>query len=53
MTIYVSLLVALIGVLAYALSANGKVQEIGRISFAFGLLAFLLQLSPQVLSLGR
>ena len=53
MTIYVSLLVALIGVLAYALSANPKAQEIGRISFFAGLLAFLLQLSPQMLSLGR
>jgi len=42
LTIYFSLLVALIGVLAYALSTNGKVQEIGRIAYAFGLLAFLL-----------
>ena len=43
MSIYLSLLVALAGVLAYALSANPKVQEIGRISFFAGLLAFLLQ----------
>jgi len=42
MTIYFSLLVALVGVLMYALAANPKVAEIGRISFAFGLLAFLL-----------
>lgn len=53
MTIYVSLLVALIGVLAYALSTNGKVQEIGRISYFAGLLVFLLQLTPQVLAIGR
>jgi Na+/phosphate symporter len=41
MVIYLSLLVALVGVLAYALSTNPKVQEIGRLSFACGLLAFL------------
>lgn len=42
MVIYFSLLVALIGLIAYALSANPKVQEIGRLSFAVGLLAFLI-----------
>jgi len=42
MEIYLSLLVALVGVLMYALSANPKLQEIGRISFGVGLLAFLL-----------
>lgn len=42
LTIYLSLLVALIGVLAYALATNPKVQEIGRISYFAGLLAFLL-----------
>ena len=35
-------LVALVGVLMYALASNGKVAEIGRIMFAFGLLVFLL-----------
>ncbi|HXI85257.1 MAG TPA: hypothetical protein VNL17_14345 [Verrucomicrobiae bacterium] len=45
MIIYLSLLVALVGVLMYALSANPKLQEIGRISFAMGLLAFLLRVS--------
>jgi Na+/phosphate symporter len=43
MVILVSLLIALIGLLMYALSANPKLQEIGRIMFAFGLLAALLQ----------
>lgn len=43
MTIYFSLLVAIIGVLIYAFAANPKLAEIGRISYAFGLLAFLLQ----------
>jgi Na+/phosphate symporter len=42
MIIYLSLLVALIGVLMYALSANPKLVEIGRIAFGCGLLAFLL-----------
>ena len=43
MIIYLPVLVALIGVLAYALSANPKVQELGRLAFACGLLAFLLR----------
>jgi hypothetical protein len=43
--IYVDLLVALVGILAYALSSNPKVQEIGRISYFAGLLAFLLQIA--------
>lgn len=42
MIIYLSLLVALVGVLTYALSGNPKLVEIGRISFFAGLLAFLL-----------
>jgi Na+/phosphate symporter len=47
MTIYLSLLVALVGVLVYALASNGKVVEIGRMAFFAGLLAFLLQIAPQ------
>ena len=42
MLIYLALLVALVGVLMYALCVNPKLAEIGRIMFAFGLLAFLL-----------
>lgn len=41
MIIYLPLLVALIGMLIYALSANPKIAEIGRIAFAAGLFAFL------------
>ena len=48
MTIYVSLLVALIGVLVYAFAANPKLSEIGRLSFFAGLLAFLIQFSGRV-----
>jgi hypothetical protein len=45
MTIYLSLLVALIGLLAYALATNPKIVEIGRISYFAGLLAFLLEVA--------
>lgn len=54
MTIYLSLLVAVIGFLAYSgLSTNAKVQEIGRISYFAGLLAFLLRYGPQLVGLGE
>lgn len=42
MIIYLPLLVAIIGVLMYALCVNPKLAEIGRIAFFCGLLAFLL-----------
>lgn len=51
MNLYLSLAVALVGVLTYALSANPKLQEIGRISYFAGLLAFLLQAGPVIESL--
>lgn len=51
MIIYVSLLVALIGLLMYALATNPKLQEIGRLSYMMGLLAFLLNLTQSVVSL--
>ena len=53
MQIYLSLLVAVIGVLVYALSNNGKVAEMGRIAYFAGLLAFLLQAATHVFSVGR
>jgi Na+/phosphate symporter len=53
MIIYVSLLVALIGVLMYALAANPKLVEIGRICFAFGLLAFLLRVTEAAVNVLR
>jgi Na+/phosphate symporter len=52
MTIYLSLLVALAGVLTYALASNPKLNEIGRVSFFAGLLAFLLQIAPKVVGIG-
>ena len=42
MIVYLALLIALVGVLMYALCVNPKLQEIGRIMFWVGLLAFLL-----------
>ena len=42
MIIYLSLLVSLIGLLMFALSANPKLAEIGKCMFWVGLLAFLL-----------
>ena len=42
MIIYLDLLVAVVGLLMYALAANPKLVEIGKIMFWVGLLAFLL-----------
>ena len=53
MMIYVSLAVAIVGVLMYALAANPKLAEIGRISYGVGMLAFLLQLSPKMVGVLR
>lgn len=51
MIIFLSLLVAVIGMLMYVLFANPKLQEIGRIALFCGLLAFLLQVSPTAINL--
>ncbi len=53
MTVWLSLLIAVIGLLVYALSANPKVAELGRISYFAGLLAFLLQAARVVNLLQR
>lgn len=42
MTILLPLLVALVGLLMFALSSNAKLVRIGEIMFFSGLLAFLL-----------
>ena len=53
MIIYLALLVALIGVMMYALCVNPKLVEIGRIMFWTGLLAFLMTgLGPLVSVVG-
>jgi len=41
MIVLLSLLVCIGGALVYALAANPKVGEMGRIAFGFGLLVFL------------
>jgi Na+/phosphate symporter len=51
MTIFLSLLIAIIGVLMYALCINPKLQEIGRLAFFSGMLAFLLRIGPDTISL--
>lgn len=51
MIVLLPVLIALVGLLMYALSANPKVSEIGRIMFFAGLLAFLLVGGEQVFSL--
>lgn len=51
MTIYISLLFALVGVLMYALCSNPKLQEIGRITFFCGLLSFLMKISEASVNL--
>ena len=51
MVILLPLLVAVVGVLIYALSGNSKVQELGRIAYFCGLLVFLMTAGPQVIDL--
>lgn len=46
-----SLIVLIIGLIVYAISNNPKAQELGRIAFAMGLLAALLQLGGQTVNL--
>ena len=53
MVALLSIIVTVVGLLMYALSANPKIQEIGRIMFMMGLLAALLQLGGSSVSLGR
>jgi Na+/phosphate symporter len=50
MIVLLPLLIALIGLLMYALSANPRLAEIGRICFAFGLLVFLLKAGPDLVT---
>ena len=54
MSIFLSLLIAIVGAAVYVVSANPKLSETGRISFAMGLLAFLLQFGPHTIeALGK
>ncbi len=49
MVLLLPVLIALIGLLMYALSANGRLQNIGLVSYGVGLLAFLLRAGPEML----
>lgn len=51
MIIFVSLLVAIIGLLMYVMSTNPKVAECGRIMFFAGLLVTLDKMPPASISL--
>jgi len=51
MIVFISVLVAIVGVLMYALSTKPKLQEIGRIAFFCGLLTFLLRVEPAMVNL--
>ena len=55
MTIYLSLLVALVGLIIYLAVRpdNPKPMEVGRIMFFAGLLAFLLRFSAALLPVMR
>jgi Na+/phosphate symporter len=48
MTIYLAPLTMLVGALVYGFAGNSKLQEIGRISFAFGLLVTLMEAGGKV-----
>lgn len=51
MIVFLSLLVALVGMLMYILAGNPKIQELGRIMFAAGMFAFLFVGGEQVVTL--
>jgi len=51
MIVALSLLVAIVGLVMFWVSANPKPGRIGEIMFFAGLLAFLLQLTPKLLDL--
>lgn len=50
MLILYSVVAIIVGVLMYALCANPKLQEIGRLTFFAGMLAFLLQVGGHIFS---
>lgn len=52
MTIYVSLIVALIGLLMFGFCANAKLARVGEILLASGCLAFLLMFGQTTIHTG-
>ena len=51
MTVLLPLLVALVGLVLYALSTNPKAAEVGRLAYGAGLLVTLFDLGGRILSL--
>lgn len=49
MVIYLSLLVAVLGLLVYVLASKAEVKELGRIAYGVGLLAFLLKIAESAI----
>lgn len=52
MTVYLSIAFALMGLIAYFGASNSKVAEAGRLTYAVGLLVFLLSVGERMLRLG-
>ena len=50
MTIFIPLLLAIIGLLVYAFATNGKLAEVGRITFAAGIFVTLLRIGEAAIS---
>jgi len=50
-TAIIPIVMAILGALAYALSANAKVQELGRLLFAAGVFALAFALAGKVLAI--
>jgi hypothetical protein len=50
MTIYLSLLISIIGLLMWALASNPLVKRAGEYAYWVGLLAFLVRLGPETFS---
>lgn len=47
----VPVLAILLGALVYGLAANGKVQELGRLTFSAGMLVLIFQLASRTVTL--
>ncbi len=49
---YLPLLVCVVGALVYGLASNPKAQELGRLAYACGLVAFCFALASHVVRIG-
>jgi hypothetical protein len=53
MIVYLSLLVAIVGLIMYFVASNPKVQEVGKIMLFSGLLAFLIMVGSHMIGAAR